>query len=120
MINHHPYITFHFSKNVFCVIRVWYVGMAHAAPPTQYKCFMAFSTNWLSEALLLDTPARSSRFHGHDHFPVIVSTVEVAEQSSITSSLLLEIIRGTQHKSFKNLKTNLIGTIKKKELKEWV
>ena len=26
-----------------------YVGLAHAAPPTQYKAFMAFSTNWLSE-----------------------------------------------------------------------
>ena len=26
-----------------------YVELAHAAPPTQYKTFMAFSTNWLSE-----------------------------------------------------------------------
>ena len=29
--------------------RTLYVGLAHAAPPTQYKAFMAFSTNWLSE-----------------------------------------------------------------------
>ena len=27
----------------------FYVGLAHAAPPTQYKAFMAFSNNWLSE-----------------------------------------------------------------------
>ena len=25
-----------------------YVGLAHAAPPTQYKAFMALSTNWLT------------------------------------------------------------------------
>ena len=26
-----------------------YVGLVHAAPPTPYKAFMAFSTNWLPE-----------------------------------------------------------------------
>ena len=28
---------------------ILYVGLAHAAPPTPYKAFMAFSTNWLPE-----------------------------------------------------------------------
>ena len=28
---------------------ILYVGVAHATPPTQYKSFMAFSTNLLPE-----------------------------------------------------------------------
>ena len=32
-----------------------YVGLAHAAPPTQYKVFTAFSTNWLSECSMTYT-----------------------------------------------------------------
>ena len=30
-----------------------YVGLVHAAPPTQYKAFTTFSTNWLSEGSAL-------------------------------------------------------------------
>ena len=30
-----------------------YVGLAHAAPPTQYKAFTAFSPNWLPEGSTL-------------------------------------------------------------------
>ena len=32
---------------------VLYVGLVHAAPPTQYKAFTSFSTNWLSEGSTL-------------------------------------------------------------------
>ena len=36
-----------------CVCVCAYVGLAHAAPPTQYKAFIAFSTNCLSEGSTL-------------------------------------------------------------------
>ena len=39
------YIFFSFRE---CV-STFYVGLAHAAPPIQYKAFTAFSINWLSE-----------------------------------------------------------------------
>ena len=38
----------------------------------------------------------------------------------LTSSQVFEIIPGRQHRAFRNLKTNLIRTIKKKELTEWI
>ena len=56
-----------------------YIGMAHASPPTQYKSFMVFLLTCCLNALLRDTPARSSRFQGQDNFPVFASTIEIAE-----------------------------------------
>ena len=40
--------------------------------------------------------------------------------TQLTSSQVFEIIPGRQHRAFRNLKTNLIRTIKKKELTEWI
>ena len=40
------------NHNICAYIRVCgrtLLGLAHAAPPTQYKPFIAFSTNWLFE-----------------------------------------------------------------------
>ena len=52
---------------------------------------MAFYTNWLFENLLRDTPTRSSRFQGQDHFPAIVSMVDVAEKRSAKMALSYDL-----------------------------
>ena len=39
----------HFKTKIRECSSTLYVRLAHAAPPTQYKTFAAFSTNWLSE-----------------------------------------------------------------------
>ena len=38
----------------------------------------------------------------------------------LTSSQVFTLIPGRQHKSFKNLKTNMIRTLKKQELTDWI
>ena len=39
----------------------FYVGLAHAAPPAQYKSFTAFSTNWLPEGSTLTYTCKEQR-----------------------------------------------------------
>lgn len=41
-------------------------------------------------------------------------------QKQLTSSKVFEILPGRKHRTFKNLKTNLIRTLKKKDLTEWI
>ena len=72
------------------------VWLVHAAPPTQYKAFTAFSTNWLSEgstSTYTNIYTRRSRFKDHaESLPVTASTVEVAKQKSIKMALSYNII----------------------------
>ena len=63
-----------------------YVRLAHDAPTTQYKTFMALSATWHSEG---STSAMSSGFHSQENFPVAVSSRKVAEQRSIIGHLLI-------------------------------
>lgn len=41
-------------------------------------------------------------------------------QKQLTSSQVFTLIPGRQHKSFKNLKTNMIRTLKKQEVTDWI
>lgn len=41
-------------------------------------------------------------------------------QKQLTSSQVFTLIPGRQHKAFKNLKTNMIRTLKKTELTDWI
>ena len=41
-------------------------------------------------------------------------------QKQLTSSQVFTLTPGRQHKSFKNLKTNLIRTLKKQEVTDWI
>ena len=41
-------------------------------------------------------------------------------QKQLTSAQVFTLIPGRQHKSLKNLKTNMIRTLKKQELTDWI
>ena len=45
------------------------IGLAHAAPPTQYKALMAFSTNWLSEGSTLRYTCKEQQVSSPGYLP---------------------------------------------------
>ena len=45
------------------------VGLAHAVLPTQYKAFMAFSTNWLSEGSTSRYTRKEQQSSRHGYLP---------------------------------------------------
>ena len=58
----------------------------HAAPPTQYKTFMSFSTNWLSEGSTSRYTCKEQQISRPGYLPVIISTRKVAEQRSLKTA----------------------------------
>ena len=79
----------------FLVIRkcgsTFYVKLAHAAPPTQYKAFMAFSTNWLPEGSTSRYTCKEQQISRPGYIPVIVSIRKVAEQRSIKTAFSYDL-----------------------------